>query len=332
MKWFSAFVLVLMSVAAHASSQPIPAVQMPLASEKLLTDIEFNGQYYVAVGERGHIIYSDNLQSWQQADVPVNVLLTAVTFVDANNGWAVGHDAAIVHTGDGGKTWSLQHYDATLELPFLDVAFVDSKYGVAIGAYGAYWVTLDGGQSWHSEFHDELLPEEDRAYLAELKQDDPEGYQQQKGSLLPHFNRLLIDSEQWLLVGEGGLVAVSKNKGLSWQALEQFYDGSLFDIKKQFNGGYVVVGLRGNAFVSDTTAENWQTLPNLAHRTFNSAAVNGKQTLLVGNSGVALLADGNGQLSVVTTPTRKAIMAAVATATGWVLASEEGIKFVKAAN
>ncbi|MEN1451047.1 WD40/YVTN/BNR-like repeat-containing protein, partial [Pseudomonas aeruginosa] len=44
----------------------------------------------------------------QQAQVPVDVLLTSVHFPDANNGWAVGHDGVVLHSTDGGKTWSKQ--------------------------------------------------------------------------------------------------------------------------------------------------------------------------------------------------------------------------------
>ena len=31
-----------------------------------------------------------------------------VSFVDANNGWAVGNGGTILHTSNGGATWSTQ--------------------------------------------------------------------------------------------------------------------------------------------------------------------------------------------------------------------------------
>src|SRR5437773_11836511 len=34
--------------------------------------------------------------------------LTAVTFINADRGWAVGDRGIIWHTGDGGRTWKLQ--------------------------------------------------------------------------------------------------------------------------------------------------------------------------------------------------------------------------------
>src|SRR6188508_1575182 len=35
--------------------------------------------------------------------------LTAVTFVNADRGWAVGDRGVVWHTGDGGRTWKLQN-------------------------------------------------------------------------------------------------------------------------------------------------------------------------------------------------------------------------------
>ena len=44
----------------------------------------------------------------------------------------MGHDAAILHTTDGGKTWTLQNFQPELEKPFLDVLFLDNQHGFAM--------------------------------------------------------------------------------------------------------------------------------------------------------------------------------------------------------
>ena len=60
----------------------------------------------VTVGEYGYILYSDdNGRAWDIAESPTHVTLTAVRFADAQHGWAVGHDAIILYTADGGETW-----------------------------------------------------------------------------------------------------------------------------------------------------------------------------------------------------------------------------------
>ena len=63
----------------------------------------------VAVGVRGHIIYSDDEGvSWAQASVPVRINLTSVTFVNDKLGWATGHGGIVLHSSDGGDTWTVQ--------------------------------------------------------------------------------------------------------------------------------------------------------------------------------------------------------------------------------
>ena len=62
------------------------------------------GERLVAVGQRGHIagLATTAARRWQQATVPVSSDLTAVYFVDAEAGWAVGHDGVVLHSADGG--------------------------------------------------------------------------------------------------------------------------------------------------------------------------------------------------------------------------------------
>jgi photosystem II stability/assembly factor-like uncharacterized protein len=82
-----------------------------LLMKSLLLGVARAGERLVAVGEFGHVALSDdNGKTWRQATrVPVETTLTAVTFIDANTGWAVGHDKTILMTADGGETWTLQY-------------------------------------------------------------------------------------------------------------------------------------------------------------------------------------------------------------------------------
>ena len=65
------------------------SVIAPLAPRSLLLDAVKAGDRIVVVGERGHVLLSDDQgASWRQAKVPTRATLTAVYFVDAQNGWA----------------------------------------------------------------------------------------------------------------------------------------------------------------------------------------------------------------------------------------------------
>ena len=97
--------------------------------------------------------------------------LSAVTFVDANHGWAVGSGGdfdsdsdwlIILATDDGGATWSQQdpgYYDLLDGMGMLNaVSFVDAKHGWAVGSTGGSYeesplllATTDGGQTWEAQ-------------------------------------------------------------------------------------------------------------------------------------------------------------------------------------
>ena len=86
-----------------------PAAKSTLAARGLLNGLARAGQRIVAVGQRGHVLYSDDAgKHWQQADVPVSSDLVAVSFPDATHGWAVGHDGVVLHSADAGRSWTRQ--------------------------------------------------------------------------------------------------------------------------------------------------------------------------------------------------------------------------------
>ncbi len=235
----AAAALPLQSAVAKAAEliPPEPAMIAPLATHSLLLDIVDTGQGLVAVGERGHVLLSDTGSSWKQVEVPVNVLLTAVTFTDADNGWAVGHDATVLHTADGGRTWTLQHYSPEIGQPLLDVYFSDAREGYAVGAFGLFLHTTDGGQNWETITPPAVV-------------DD--GF---------HLNAITrLNDGSLFVVGEMGLLAVKPVDG-DWEKLDSPYEGSLYAIEPLGPHGAVIVGMRGNAFRSaDVRAGQWDAI------------------------------------------------------------------------
>lgn len=120
---------------AHAQNAPLLAVTQA-------------GQRMIALGDHGVVILSDDGHTWRQAkSVPVDGLLTALSFVDAQQGWAVGHGGVLLKTDDGGETWTLlQRMEGQPVL--LSVWFENTRHGIVVGAYGYAAQTEDGGQSW----------------------------------------------------------------------------------------------------------------------------------------------------------------------------------------
>ncbi|MCW9000333.1 MAG: YCF48-related protein, partial [Kangiellaceae bacterium] len=135
------------------------SVEAAKASEKLLMDIkQAANNRLVAVGERGHILVSDDEgSSWRQVIVPTQSLLTPHFFIDEKVGWAVGHKQVILKTEDAGESWSVQYQNDNLDQPALfDIWFRNSRNGIATGAYGLYLKTDDGGATWEEVYQDSL--------------------------------------------------------------------------------------------------------------------------------------------------------------------------------
>lgn len=281
----SSFLFSSIVFANESNFKSKPSMIAPLASKSLLLDIvKVDQNFLVAVGEHGHILLSTDGQEWQQVNVPVQTTLTSVFFLNSQLGWAVGHDATILQTIDSGQTWEIQQYKPELEKPLLDIVFKSPLNGIAIGAYGLFFRTIDGGKTWLNEFHDEFLLPDDVDYLANLKQENEEAYFDEASSLLPHFNRLIIDEQVLYMVGEIGLIAKSNDFGLNWLFFNEIYKGSFFDLARTKKGHLLVAGLRGHVFRSIKNGMQWQK------RTTNTTALI-NDIVLADNNRIFLLAN-----------------------------------------
>ncbi|WP_199611580.1 WD40/YVTN/BNR-like repeat-containing protein [Flocculibacter collagenilyticus] len=320
-------VVLVSSIFAKAA----PSVEAQLASKSLLTDIVKTSQdHLIAVGERGHIIKSEDGINWSQKNVPVDVLLTAVFFVNNNIGWAVGHDATILRTNDAGEHWFVQQHLPETDKPLLDIHFRNENEGIAIGAYGLFFRTTNGGITWQEEFQSELLIEDDQIYLEELKEEDVEAYNLEKEFILPHFNRLYADGVTLFMVGEAGFMAKSNDFGSNWERLPEIYMGSFYDIIRTPKSSIIAIGLRGNIFRSTNNGVDWEQVTSPITASLNSAFVDQfNRVVLVGNAGAILISEDDGKsFKLIEQADRKAILNGIIYNKNLLLVSEVGIKQV----
>jgi photosystem II stability/assembly factor-like uncharacterized protein len=322
----------LVSLAVDSSSTAYrPSVKAPLVSQSLLLDITTIGQVkLVAVGEHGHIITSTDGVNWQQSSVPVQTTLTSVFFYNDKLGWAVGHDATILHSQDGGLTWQVQLFKPTLEKPLLNIVFKTPLEGIAIGAYGLLFRTLDGGKTWKSEFHSEFLLPDDVDYLAELKEEDEEAYLEEASFILPHFNRLMLDGRTLYMVGEIGLIAKSNDFGNNWQLFDEIYQGSFFDMARTMKGNLLVVGLRGHVFRSLKNGTPWQQRQTNTTSLINDIVLtNDSRIFLLANNGTLLESNDDGQsYRLIAQKDGKSLIAGVWFNNKLIVVSDVGVKTI----
>jgi len=229
-------VCLLSVVYSTVVAQQLESVLAPLAEKSLIFDIARAGERLVAVGERGHVLLSDDAGAqWRQVIVPTRSTLTSVFFADAQIGFAVGHDAVILRSKDAGETWQLVYSDAQEESPLLDVFFFSERRGVAVGAYAYFLVTDDSGDSWEP--------------LAINDEDDF------------HLNAIVPAPDGDLFIAaEAGFIYRSIDAAVSWESLESPYEGSFFGALSDTDGELLVFGLRGNLYRSHNAGEDWENI------------------------------------------------------------------------
>lgn len=324
--------LLFISLSSHATENPKPSISSALSIKSMLLDIEnVNDEFLVAVGERGHILKVTGKDHWQQKQSPVQSTLTAVDFVDELHGWLVGHDSVILHTSDGGETWEIQQYLPSQQKPLMDVAFKNKQEGIAIGAYGLFYRTADGGKTWQREYHTSLLLEEDKEYLQELKREDEQAYLEERASILPHFNRIILDGVTTYMVGELGLIAKSNDFGKTWQRFDEIYHGSFYDLVRTNQGNLIAVGLRGHSFRSLENGAPWLQVETGVTALLNSIVLSqSEQIFVLGNNGTLLISDDDGQsYQLRTQPDGKALLAGTVFKQQLYVASEVGLKVLQ---
>jgi photosystem II stability/assembly factor-like uncharacterized protein len=284
--------------------KPRPAELMPLTSRSLLLDVVHTGERFVAVGDRGGIIASADGKEWTQVEVPTRAALTAVHFPDPKNGWAVGHDAAIVATQDGGKTWKLQNFQPDLEKPLMDVLFLDANKGFAVGAYGLFLQTENGGQQW-SEVEAPAIREEE-----------------------VHFNAVIkLGNGNLFIAGESGMLAVSADQGKTWKRLQSPYESSYFGALPSGDKGALVFGLRGNAYLASDVSGKWTKVEtNSLASMFGGTVLPSGELAMVGLNGIVLITGKDGKVRALQSPTGTPLSSAVPTNGQLLAVGESGVQ------
>jgi photosystem II stability/assembly factor-like uncharacterized protein len=272
-------------------------------AKSVLIDVTMADGRLVAVGERGIIVYSEDAgNTWQQAQVPVSVGLTAVHFPSLQNGWAVGHGGVVLHTADGGKSWerqlegaqaarmALENAEAKAgrmgpedldsqqmvdnakllvedgpDKPFLDLYFENDRKGFVVGSYGLIFKTEDGGATWKCLMDNVENPQSLNLYAIHAAGD------------------------AIYLAGEQGLFLVSKDGGVSFRQVATPYSGTYFDVYAYPSGELVLVGLKGNAYWSADQGETFHQSEVGAGVSFTSVTQYRQDILLFANQAGMLL-------------------------------------------
>ncbi|MDF5910530.1 YCF48-related protein [Pseudomonas aeruginosa] len=297
----------------------------PLASESPLTDGQLVGDYLVTVGGSGHVLLRSPSGEIQQAQVPVDVLLTSVHFPDANNGWAVGHDGVVLHSTDGGKTWSKQLDGSAIsalmlkwaeaemarlelasaaapddealhtELENVIFAFDDAKAGIESGPARPLldvWFR-DAQQGWAVGAYGILVHTRDGGKSWEFVStlENPERL---------HFNAVLgLRDGSLVVAGEGGRLYRSSDDGQHWTVITPMSPASLYKLQQLSDGRLLALGFGGTLLASQDQGLSWQVIPlPVRAGLYGAAQLADGSLLLTGQGGVVLYSTDGQQFKV----------------------------------
>ena len=261
---FAACILtvLLLLPAAQAETQAQARI-MPRAAQSLLLDVALAGNRLVAVGERGHVLYSDDDgKSWQQGNVPTSQMLTAVFFVSAHKGWAVGHDGIILLSEDGGENWRQQRdglaAQQLINLENRETAHQHLKdIEQALAAAQPEDEVDSGATAATAEL--ELALED-----AQMDLEDAELTLEEAVSPPPLMDIWFADGQTGWAVGAFGTLLQTTNGGQRWQRLSDALNNPdeyhYYSILGDNQGRVLIAGEAGGLYRSVDGGNIWQTL------------------------------------------------------------------------
>ncbi len=290
------FLLVAVAVISFALAVKTNAATWPqeMLADAELTDVTFvDAKNGWAVGDRGAIWQTaDGGRRWELQRSNVGCRLEKVQFIDVLNGWAAGSrlqpyvhksKGVLLRTRDGGRHW--EETRSPILPGLLSIKFFDKKQGWALTEPTALFPTgtfrtSDGGRTWipltgnapgrplTADFHNMkrgvIAGRDSQLLLVSGMQLTP--------SNAPSFGmRRLTDLQLagptgGVIVGDGGLIALTSDGGFSWRLPKQLPHSTTrhFDFSSvAISGSHCwVVGSPGTfVFHSPDSGDHWEVQP-----------------------------------------------------------------------
>lgn len=283
-----------------------PAIPSLTPTEDPMIALARTGDHLVAVGLRGEVLVSNKtFNSWHQASTPVQSDLLAAAFPDDNDGWICGHDGVVLHSTDGGLSWTKQldgisakaafeaYYDQRIAagdqslsadlqqiqlnykngptLPWLGISFESTKTGYVVGAFGNIAVTKDGGKTWQP-----WLDHIDNPNFLDL-------------------NDITAVNGNIYIVGEQGMVYRLDPAKQKFIALPTGYAGSFFGLTGTAKT-LIAFGMRGTVFRSTDQGKSWvQSVDSSTSSIMSGSVLTDGRFALVDIDGEILISDDDGE-------------------------------------
>ena len=246
--------LCLISLGCKMPGRPqfaMPKIHM-VTGENLHSVVAFSPQEAEVFGNMGIILSTaaggGTTEAWEKIESGAeDSLLCDATFVDRENGWAVGIKGTIIHSTDGGKTWSAQ--SSGTEKNLVSVTFPDLRNGWVVGEFGTILHTEDGGASWEAQTCEEIQTNNDMF-----------SYDWRP---MPALYAVRFPNQNTgLVIGADGIILKTDDGGKRWRKVQSHTEVPLYAIETIGNR-FWVVGSRGTYLASHDAGETWQVKDGL---------------------------------------------------------------------
>jgi photosystem II stability/assembly factor-like uncharacterized protein len=217
-------------------------------------------------GSNGKIVRSnDGGQSWSVQKTDITDNLQDIDAWDAEHAVAVGNDATVVVSGDGGETWArVSAPRSEIANKLIRVQCFEGGKAWAVGVMGTILSTEDWGASWKRRAEEVDVAWNDIAFA-----DDQNGW----------------------VVGEFGSMMHSSDGGETWQEVLPVSERSLMAISFQDPEKAVAVGLDGLILQTNDSGQTWTTIDAGTAMHLFDVIWDGASWIAVGGMGVVVTGD-----------------------------------------
>lgn len=244
--------------------------------------------------------------------------LFSVTFPTEKEGWACGRYGTILHTADGGQTWSPQSSGTTFTLS--GISFSDAKNGWAAGNKGTILHTSDGGRTWTQQvspvdyFHMDVVAlsptkgfvTSERTHIL-VTNDGGKTWEigfEDEDYILKSIS--FCDDQHGWTVGEFGHTYHTKDGGETWEKQAGFYemdwdtgfirgDDFLFDVVAVDPNTAWAVGILGTVKRTTDGGETWEKVSlDLPKVQLYSITSDGAGMITIGGNGLCVFSTDAG--------------------------------------
>jgi photosystem II stability/assembly factor-like uncharacterized protein len=250
------------------------------------------GAFSGGVGTFGQTF--DNIH-WSTTTVSQQDLLS-VACIGNLHGWVAGAHGVVLHTNDGGRSWSTQTSGATADLNA--VRFGNLGFGVAAGNDGTLLVTTDGGTHWTT------APTSTRSVLRSIA----------------------VAGSAAIVVGDGATLLRSTDTGASWSVASIPGAADLHGVTMDSAGHITLaVDTAGNVWRSDDLGASFLREAELGTALDSvSVADDGTRALTGGAGGAIFVRDPQGAWLSAFSPTTADLHAVLVGFDVWYAVGQSG--------